>query len=57
MSDKNEKKTICLIISRPLIEELNHCLVNLYGNVFGHVSKAFEEGLKLWLEKEKNPKD
>lgn len=54
MEDKIEKKTVSLYISRSLIKELNHRLVNMYGNVFGHISKAFEEGLELWLERNKN---
>jgi translation initiation factor 2 alpha subunit (eIF-2alpha) len=34
-------------------EVCNH-LINKFGMTYGQFGKAIEEGLRLWLEKEKN---
>lgn len=51
---KKGKKNVNLTINEELLKELNHALVDKYGNVFGHVSEAFEEGIKLWLGENNN---
>lgn len=53
MEKNTDKKRINLLISRSLLEELNHYLVDKHGNVFGHIGESFEEGLKLWLKTQK----
>ena len=57
MVKKNgSKKRINLLISRDLLEDLNHHLVDTYGNVFGHIGKSLEESLRFWLEEQKKIK-
>ncbi|MHA1336667.1 MAG: hypothetical protein ACTSPW_13155 [Promethearchaeota archaeon] len=53
MSQNSKKKRINILISKTILEELNHFLVDQYGNVFGHISESFEKGIKLWLKKQK----
>jgi len=43
------KKHINILIPGSLLKELNHFLVDQYGNVFGHISESFEKGIKLLL--------
>lgn len=51
--EKIERKRVNILISTSLLKELNIVLANKHGGVFGHVGKSIEEGLELWLKKEK----
>lgn len=53
MEESIDKKRVNMLISRSLLKDLNHYLVDMYGNVFGHIGESFEEGLKLWLKTQK----
>lgn len=53
---KIEKKQICILISRDTLEKLNHELVNIYSNVFGHIGESVEEGILLWIDEQKSKK-
>lgn len=46
------KKQINISLSCSLFAELNHFLVDRYGNVYGHISESFEKGIRLLLNKE-----
>lgn len=53
--DQEEKrKPVCLILSEKRYKELNQALAEKYGNVHGHIGKAIDEGIMLWIEKQKN---
>ena len=50
MGKKNEKKSICISISKEILSELNHTLIDRYNNTFGHISESFEGAIKIWLQ-------
>jgi hypothetical protein len=52
-TEKIEKKRINIFIPSSLLKELNIHLVNKYVSVWGHIGESFEEGLRMWLDKEK----
>jgi len=56
MKKKSEKKAINLRISKRVLKDLNHHLVDKHGNVFGHVGESIENAIILWLEDQKGVK-
>lgn len=52
-TEKIEKKRVNILISSSLLKELNIYLANKHVSIWGHIGESFEEGLKMWLKKEK----
>lgn len=50
---KPDKKKVCLELSKEVVKKVNLELVKIYGNTFGHFTQTVEDGLILWIEKQK----
>lgn len=50
---KPGKKKVCLELSKEVVKKVNFELVRIYGNTFGHFTQTVEDGLILWIEKQK----
>lgn len=48
-----EKKKVSLDLSKDIVKEVNLVLVKIHGSTFGHFTRTVEEGLILWVEKQK----
>jgi len=50
---KPGKKKVCLELSKEVVKQVNLELVRIHGNTFGHFTQTVEDGLVLWIEKQK----
>ena len=50
---KPGNKKVCLELSKEVVKKVNFELVRIYGNTYGHFTQTVEDGLILWIEKQK----
>lgn len=50
---KSGKKKVCLELSKDIVKKVNMELVKIHGSTFGHFTQTVEDGLILWVEKQK----
>lgn len=51
--NSSDKKKICIEIDKELYKDLQRELVEKYGKTFGKIRVALQEGIKMWIKKEK----